>query len=96
MHKYSISKYDPLFRDEAGCYQKMSGLQSVILGNLSMELEGQVIVPSNSNCKFNYVTNPNWNLGSPTMQIEAENYIAHVVKPVLFKLHIRRICKVEQ
>lgn len=22
MHKYRISKYDPLFRDEAGCYQK--------------------------------------------------------------------------
>jgi len=54
------------------------------------KLEGQVIVPSNSKGKVqlivedkkeeNKVTNTNWNPGSPTMQTEAENYIAQAVK----------------
>lgn len=54
------------------------------------KLEGQVIVPSNSKMKVQLIvedkkeeiklTNTNWNPGSPTMQTEAENYIAQAVK----------------
>ncbi|MGE7926356.1 M15 family metallopeptidase [Lysinibacillus xylanilyticus] len=55
------------------------------------KLEGQVIVPSNSKMQVQLivedkpkeeikVTNTKWNPGSPTMKIEAENYIAQAVK----------------
>ncbi|TQR26963.1 M15 family peptidase [Lysinibacillus sphaericus] len=52
------------------------------------KLEGQVIVPSNSKLQVQLIVEDkkeeikltNWNPGSPTMQTEAENYIAQAVK----------------